>query len=267
MELKVANPQGTAYPYIVSIAPLWNWKTRRGCWEWQEYRFNRTFMELKARRGTMHMPAGQFQSHLYGIERASLTITWTPCPVSIAPLWNWKQPRSTASYMGNGFNRTFMELKDCSECTRTRTQAFQSHLYGIESIKGHTSNGKHGVSIAPLWNWKRKSTLGLIVKRLFQSHLYGIESENAASGQRTEIVSIAPLWNWKCVPRPLCARPLCFNRTFMELKVSVIRYAVTLPHRFNRTFMELKDTPIDIRRVQQEFQSHLYGIESLMKLS
>ena len=32
----------------------------------------------------------------------------------------------------------------------------------------------------------------------------------------------------------------CFNRTFMELKCTVLQLVIHITHRFNRTFMELK---------------------------
>ena len=35
------------------------------------------------------------------------------------------------------FNRTFMELKVCKSQIRVNTRRFQSHLYGIESLKSY----------------------------------------------------------------------------------------------------------------------------------
>ena len=96
----------------------------------------------------------------------------------------------------------------------------------------------------------------------FQSHLYGIERCHAAAWCRRCWVSIAPLWNWKADVRlSLFRSPLCFNRTFMELKDGCRIRACTLTRVsiaplwnwkvisnrifrfrfcFNRTFMELK---------------------------
>ena len=140
------------------------------------------------------------------------------------------------------FNRTFMELKECTNFSKLDRFGFQSHLYGIERwceiawasvacmfqshLYGIESEGIHGriasrhqVSIAPLWNWKRKPTdfsvygvesfnrtfmelkaekpARLCCVERFQSHLYGIES-------------------YLSVNTPF--KELRFNRTFMELK-------------------------------------------------
>ena len=62
---------------------------------------------------------------------------------------------------------------------------------------------------------------------VFQSHLYGIESRSRRCTRRGRWVSIAPLWNWKFEVFSFWGRML-----------HVPRY------------------------VMQEFQSHLYGIES-----
>ena len=90
-------------------------------------------MELKARNVYRGACASTFQSHLYGIEREVIEFL---------------------AGVKDGFNRTFMELKECSNFSQLDRFGFQSHLYGIE-----------------------RSTLGisvLLVDR-FQSHLYGIE--------------------------------------------------------------------------------------------
>ena len=182
-----------------------------------------------------------FQSHLYGIEREAL-----------------------------GLNPS-------------RVVEFQSHLYGIESVVQVLREIIIGVSIAPLWNWKwtcrrwamsqrrfNRTFMELKVcvgtqrmpsRSRFQSHLYGIESSRHRRRVNRPRVSIAPLWNWKTF-RPRTARwPCCFNRTFMELKVTFIvrrtvgvivsiaplwnwksgRAAISANSAsFNRTFMELK---------------------------
>ena len=118
--------------------------------------------------------------------------------VSIAPLWNWKILLSLLPTPCSCFNRTFMELKALSLIDQHARRLFQSHLYGIESIARRVGNDALNVSIAPLWNWKRLSWVGLAFHVQFQSHLYGIERElyevdDLDVGQ----VSIAPLWNWK----------------------------------------------------------------------
>ena len=98
------------------------------------------------------------------------------------------------------------------------------------------------VSIAPLWNWKQTGGPAQRPLSLFQSHLYGIESCPWMDCNAVPSVSIAPLWNWKK------------GETLPSLKCN----------SFNRTFMELKvDGGIWIRH-GEEFQSHLYGIESVL---
>ena len=184
-------------------------------------RFNRTFMELKDSRDATTNNGSTFQSHLYGIEssivRSKLLDTIS---VSIAPLWNWKQPTVTNSWIYLCFNRTFMELKEMVSYNLLRRFKFQSHLYGIESLSDVKVSDIPFVSIAPLWNWKTVlmpilmpvigfnrtfmelkvwmllRLLALVIK--FQSHLYGIEScLLMAYHINLKNVSIAPLWNWK----------------------------------------------------------------------
>ena len=141
--------------------------------------------------------------------------------VSIAPLWNWKM------------KTLLCELLEA---------VFQSHLYGIERKVTHDCKqeaerfnrtfmelkvGTHpraslacSVSIAPLWNWKLLVADECSHVFVFQSHLYGIESAFAPCARKTT---------------------LCFNRTFMELKVGGLLHFREPKGRFNRTFMELKD--------------------------
>ena len=185
----------------VSIAPLWNWKMLAAhLTSWWRQGFNRTFMELKARRA--RVPAVREI-------------------VSIAPLWNWKMLKTQVSTnkmrfqshlygiesevkcahlaSNRSFNRTFMELKEASvresvsaasRFNRTFMElkenahffwfcglAFQSHLYGIER------------RMDPLHGWR---------STVFQSHLYGIERKISPPWALLYWpVSIAPLWNWK----------------------------------------------------------------------
>ena len=145
---------------------------------------------------------------------------YSPQIVSIAPLWNWK--KSTVRI------RTWLWL-------------FQSHLYGIERSSRVWSSPTMNVSIAPLWNWKCYIAKDNNHFAQFQSHLYGIESFMILHSFTYSFVSIAPLWNWKCHRPLLSLSPLCFNRTFMELKV-IPKYAASTANAM--------------------FQSHLYGIES-----
>ena len=54
---------------------------------------------------------------------------------------------------------------------------------------------------------------------------------------------------------------MCFNRTFMELKVDFILSSARQYVSFNRTFMELKAIISSYDSLIVVFQSHLYGIE------
>ena len=140
------------------------------------------------------------------------------------------------------------------------------------------------VSIAPLWNWKCRSTcLASLLRDSFNRtfmelkvntssvpwagagfnrtfmELKVVQVRQGCSGVR---VSIAPLWNWKRVVFGLYTRVWGFNRTFMELKARTTRTPPTPATSFNRTFMELKVWRLQRYALFQQFQSHLYGIES-----
>ena len=142
--------------------------------------FNRTFMELKDICQLSVYVKSKFQSHLYGIESwqnkgrhsgdgVSIAPLWNwkggAWPqsiasrwVSIAPLWNWKCRSSIAWNHHRCFNRTFMELKVNMSTMGDVAASFQSHLYGIESLCGDSTDAEQvKVSIAPLWNWKLKA--------------------------------------------------------------------------------------------------------------
>ena len=184
------------------------------------------------------------------------------------------------------FNRTFMELKGDRLGADVRAATFQSHLYGIERKDRILLKWCSGsVSIAPLWNWKVSGDATLSHDVEFQSHLYGIESKDIYFRAIRACVSIAPLWNWKATRTELGQYQHCFNRTFMELKVSFsplpwyvcmcfnrtfmeLKVAVGVfrrfkQHSFNRTFMELKGRGPPCMMIAAWFQSHLYGIESV----
>ena len=144
-----------------------------------ELRFNRTFMELKA-------------TYLMLSARRTLVSiaplwNWKPCSaplharwlrVSIAPLWNWKVGMMMDVLRMTCFNRTFMELKDTS-----------SPIWHPPLL----------VSIAPLWNWKLN--LGLARPRHYCCF-------NRTFMELKE----------RC-PMSMASFSGCFNRTFMELKV------------------------------------------------
>ena len=200
MELKVPHFAAVISFGVVSIAPLWNWKSQSRMPVSLSICFNRTFMELKG------------------------------CPAAIC------------GRGCQGFNRTFMELKGRWYTSRSRLSPFQSHLYGIESVN---------------------KQIAIFDLAKFQSHLYGIESilYHARTWIATKFQShLYGIERWWRARRSPALR--CFNRTFMELKVSwavrragkrsvsiaplwnwkVVALQLIGGHdRFNRTFMELKD--------------------------
>ena len=53
-------------------------------------------------------------------------------------------------------------------------------------------------------------------------------------------VLIVPLWNWNNESVVLLSKLICFNRTFMELKLGSKNPLIGSYKGFNRTFMELK---------------------------
>ena len=102
--------------------------------------------------------------------------------------------------------------------------------------------GVQGVSIVPLWNWNFLYTR-LVIKHhvLFQSYLYGIEISTA---------TIVPML------------PMCFNRTFMELKWArglrnTLASPVSIVPLWNWNDSRLYPPGCGSRA----FQSYLYGIE------
>ena len=178
MELKAKYFCTCLRAVFVSIEPLWNWKLNctvlspsavavsiEPLWNWK-----RKCERLKA----VNL---RFQSNLYGIESVDTLLRW------VALL---------------RFNRTFMELKDYKGVRSGRYLCtFQSNLYGIESGIADTGGWTNGVSIEPLWNWKRLRRISFYVFRPFQSNLYGIESLLMLIKLKMRGVSIEPLWNWK----------------------------------------------------------------------
>ena len=188
------------------------------------------------------------------------------------------------------FNRTFMELKVSFKYCVKSSSVFQSHLYGIESANVFQRLGVHRVSIAPLWNWKATRTELGQYQHCFNRTFMELK------------VSFSPLPWYVCMcfnrtfmelkvllPVPVFPARYSFNRTFMELKVYCTTHARGSPQSFNRTFMELKDggepdapLPYDVsiaplwnwKSVEPweglergAFQSHLYGIERLLRFS
>ena len=98
-----------------------------------------------------------------------------------------------------GFNRTFMELKPfwtmyncCNSLCFNRT--FMELKLRIDSLQ----NLYDAVLIVPLWNWNVISSIFILNPRN---------------------VLIVPLWNWNSIAISLQIEIMCFNRTFMELKL------------------------------------------------
>ena len=133
MELKVPHFAAVISFGVVSIAPLWNWKSQSRMPVSLSICFNRTFMELKG------CPAAICGRGCQGFNRTFMELKgrWYTSrsrlsPVSIAPLWNWKVCCQQVQRVQCCFNRTFMELKGQGVLPRLHICAFQSHLYGIE---------------------------------------------------------------------------------------------------------------------------------------
>ena len=55
----------------------------------------------------------------------------------------------------------------------------------------------------------------------------------------------------------------CINRTFMELKLIKLGLSPATSKRINRTFMELKLDNCCVLTSSLEYQSNLYGIETV----
>ena len=137
-----------------------------------------------------------------------------------------------------------MELKGCTCWQHTGSWEFQSHLYGIESGKAWHQVRAPGCFNRTFMELKAENAAHANSAAEFQSHLYGIEREVCREYRRAQQVSIAPLWNWKVVVGYLLSGLRGFNRTFMELKASILLVLSWIPR----------------------FQSHLYGIESIQVL-
>ena len=135
-----------------------------------------------------------------------LTIT-ANIKVSIAPLWNWKKTSTLLDGQNSSFNRTFMELKvGLLALEIVKAIRFNRTFMELKAANVNYQQALENVSIAPLWNWKMR-ILGWL--------------------PRYWSVSIAPLWNWKLTKPSKVDMDVCFNRTFMELKVTNIENSVT----------------------------------------
>ena len=184
---------------IVSIAPLWNWKTG-----------------LRERPNSI----SGFQSHLYGIESSIGSSSSTRNFVSIAPLWNWKFVVSSGYRCEARFNRTFMELKvaPCSMELHAKTVSI-APLWNWKPRYRLYSELASGFNRTFMELKERDGNYPTPMSR-FQSHLYGIERCVYLAGFLVTGVSIAPLWNWKSAAGLRLEVWYSFNRTFMELKES-----------------------------------------------
>ena len=243
MELKVPHFAAVISFGVVSIAPLWNWKSQSRMPVSLSICFNRTFMELKG------CPAAICGRGCQGFNRTFMELKgrWYTSrsrlsPVSIAPLWNWKvccqQVQRVQCW---GFNRTFMELKDAQGCYLLSWSTFQSHLYGIE---------RRFINA-----WMSRPTL-------FQSHLYGIEREKWNKWWYVRTVSIAPLWNWKASMLRTFAAVIPFQSHLYGIESAHLLLSSECVRWFQSHLYGIESNVGSWLRVATTlFQSHLYGIE------
>ena len=99
----------------------------------------------------------------------------------------------------------------------------------------------------------------------FESHLYGIETIEG----RRKVTGVYGLNRTFMELKPTAATEAKdaasgLNRTFMELKLWMLERGSPTLMRLNRTFMELKLLIQNRNPNHDEFESHLYGIETGM---
>ena len=142
--------------------------------------------------------------------------------VFTAPTRNWNATYLVDSgVLVSGFHRTYKELKSVKyNGGQLDNTKFSPHLQGIEiKIIKITSNqllkfSPHlqGIEISsPLW--------ALNCLHSFSPHLQGIEIKKR---MKSKII------------------PLCFHRTYKELKFDFVTFVTNCPTRFHRTYKELK---------------------------
>ena len=97
------------------------------------------------------------------------------------------------------------------------------------------------VLIVPLWNWNTyigQTVFGFDLVLIVPLWNWNELSENQEKPQKQ--VLIVPLWNWNRVACEFSLAIVSSNRTFMELKYTIIKNNSETLHGSNRTFMELK---------------------------
>ena len=139
-----------------------------------------------------------------------------------------------------------MELKEITQgSVILSTTLFQSHLYGIESLRGsyliHASN----VSIAPLWNWKFQISSGYRCPKRFNRTFMELKDSDGNPVTDVDTVSIAPLWNWK------------ISVVMVSTGNSIVSIAPLWNWKVSHDYISAN---------HRLFQSHLYGIERKMVL-
>ena len=156
-------------------------------------------------------------------------------PVLIGPSWNWNLWARVATFgVRQGFNRTFMELKQIIICFN-RTFMELKHIITKAALK------RTNVLIGPSWNWNIKTGCKVTSIRCFNRTFMELKHIHAqfragkhARFNRTfmELKRKEPV----AVDLGECS----FNRTFMELKPQYCCVCSYEAICFNRTFMELK---------------------------
>ena len=134
MELKYLITYTLNLRSQVLIVPLWNWNSVQILQVILEFRFNRTFMELKWLQGPLSMlRRDSFNRTFMELKCSNLMRLARRLTVLIVPLWNWNNNLALRYNLDEAcFNRTFMELK-----------YYSKGWQGLGNI----------VLIVPLWNW------------------------------------------------------------------------------------------------------------------
>ena len=134
MELKWAFNRSSIWARVVLIVPLWNWNDKGG--DPEEFKQMVLIVPLWNWNETPRR-----YHHAWWI-------------VLIVPLWNWNTESRPVTDMGQGSNRTFMELKWRSRLTLQRWVLSSNRTFMELKLR----NGVEwflwlSVLIVPLWNW------------------------------------------------------------------------------------------------------------------
>ena len=146
---------------FVSIVPLWNWNVSCSMHCIHIHSFNRTFMELKSRRGLQVSRFGScFNRTFMELKSKRRLIVVIVQVVSIVPLWNWNQSQSSKEIERMRFQSYLYGIEiEVSHIDSEPCLPFQSYLYGIEIQEVDTRQLSLNVSIVPLWNWNDRHSL------------------------------------------------------------------------------------------------------------